>query len=313
VELVDTFIELTKGFVIPAGSVLLVCSASHLAGIGTEAYAAEIDIAKTKLQKIMGTGVNMLHGLPILFKGTCNLALIRGLMDIEHWFSTQHCGRDIDKVRKHCLELTFGKKITHISACGEDDSPGAASSADLNAGSPGASARYPVCYMLPSLKRMGEKLCFESPKYAAVPNRLDALSAVDEKNVIEMLAEHLNNIFMTDLALEFSADRDFMYECNADSMLLGKRLVVIGASHSTRLACALEDAGAVVIDLSIPGWCPSAESVQRMITQLNSVLDEEYSGETIIIYQLYDNGVFLSCDEDGNRALPVKLKDPLSH
>jgi hypothetical protein len=83
VELVDTFIELTKGFVILAGSVLLVSSASRLACIGTEAYAAKIDTAKTKLLKTMGTGVNMLHGLPILFKGTCNLALIKGLLDIE--------------------------------------------------------------------------------------------------------------------------------------------------------------------------------------------------------------------------------------
>jgi hypothetical protein len=52
--------------------------------------------------------------------------------------------------------------------------------------------------------------------------------------------------------------------------------------------------------------------VQRMIVQLNCVLDEEYTGETIIIFQLYDNGVFLSCDEDGNRALPVKHRDALT-
>jgi hypothetical protein len=50
-----------------------------------------------------------------------------------------------------------------------------------------------------------------------------------------------------------------------------------------------------------------------MITQLNSVLDEEFSGETIIIYQLYDNGVFISCDEEGNRALPVKHRDGAYH
>jgi hypothetical protein len=160
--------------------------------------------------------------------------------------------------------------------------------------------------MLPILKRMGEKIYFESPKYANVPNQLNALSAVDEKNV-ELLAETLNRTLMTDLALEFSADRECTAdESEADSTLLGKRLVVIGTSHATRLACALEDAGAGVINLSVPGWWPSAESGQRMITQLNSVLDKEYSGETIIIYQAYDNGIFLSCDEDGNRALPVK-------
>jgi hypothetical protein len=100
-ELVDTLIELTKGFLIPVGSVLLVSSAIRLAGIGTEAYAAKIDTAKAKLLKTMGTGVTMLHGLPILFKGTSNLALIKSLLDIEHWFSTQHGGRDIERVRSN--------------------------------------------------------------------------------------------------------------------------------------------------------------------------------------------------------------------
>jgi hypothetical protein len=314
VELVDTFIELTKGFAIPAGSVLLVSSASRLACIGTEAYAAEIDSAKHKLLKAMGTGVSMLHGLPILFKGTCNLALIKGLLDIEHWFSTQHGGRDIEKVRKQCLTLTFGKNIQHYSACGGGDSPGAAPDASASVDSPGASTHYPVRYMLPSLKRFGEKICFESPKYVAVPTHLDALSVVDEKNVVDLLAETLNKTFMTDLALDFSADRENVADVSmAESTLLGKRLIVIGASHATRLACALEDAGAIVIDLSIPGWRPSAESVQRMIVQLSGVLDEEYSGETIIVFQLYDNGVFLSCDEDGNRALPTKHRDGTYH
>jgi hypothetical protein len=50
-----------------------------------------------------------------------------------------------------------------------------------------------------------------------------------------------------------------------------------------------------------------------MIVQLSGVLDEEYSGETIIVFQLYDNGVFLSCDEDGNRALPTKHRDGTYH
>jgi hypothetical protein len=52
-ELVDTFIEITKGFIIPAGTVLLVSSASRLAGIGTEGYAAEYDVALHKLKRIM--------------------------------------------------------------------------------------------------------------------------------------------------------------------------------------------------------------------------------------------------------------------
>jgi hypothetical protein len=64
-ELLDTFIEATKGFVIPAGSVLILFSAAHLLRGGTEAYAAEFAAAKAKIDRVMGGGVQMLHRFPM--------------------------------------------------------------------------------------------------------------------------------------------------------------------------------------------------------------------------------------------------------
>jgi hypothetical protein len=68
-ELINAFLETTKGFVIPAGTVLVVFSATRLAACGTESCAAEFAEAKFKVSKIMGNGVVMLHGFPILFTG----------------------------------------------------------------------------------------------------------------------------------------------------------------------------------------------------------------------------------------------------
>jgi hypothetical protein len=70
--------------------------------------------------------------------------------------------------------------------------------------------------------------------------------------------------------------------------------------------------GAVVIDLSIPGWRATPDTVTTAISDLNAVLDEEFSGETILIFQLYDNSCFLSCDPDGNTSLPTK-RDNVYH
>jgi hypothetical protein len=39
-ELVRVFLELTRGFAVPAGTVLLLSSASHMAAVGTAEYAA---------------------------------------------------------------------------------------------------------------------------------------------------------------------------------------------------------------------------------------------------------------------------------
>jgi hypothetical protein len=38
--LVDVFLELSKGFAMPAGTVLLISSASHMAAVSTADYAA---------------------------------------------------------------------------------------------------------------------------------------------------------------------------------------------------------------------------------------------------------------------------------
>jgi uncharacterized membrane protein len=87
-ELINAFLETTKGFVIPAGTVLVVFSATRLAACGTESYAAEFAEAQFKVSKIMGNGVVMLHGFPILFTGTENRALMKGILDLEHWVTS---------------------------------------------------------------------------------------------------------------------------------------------------------------------------------------------------------------------------------
>jgi hypothetical protein len=81
----------------------------------------------------------------------------------------------------------------------------------------------------------------------------------------------------------------------------------------TRLACAFEDQGATVIDLSVPGWRITSSAVEEMSSNLSSVLAEEYSGETYIVYQLFDNSSFMACDSNGDRSLPVKLGDGKYH
>jgi uncharacterized membrane protein len=105
---------MTKGFVIPAGTVILIFSASHLARTGTESYAAEFEMAKQKLSKLMGGGIVLLHGFPVLYNSTENMALARSILDLEHWFGVVHKGRDIAGVRKHALISPLGQ-ISHTS------------------------------------------------------------------------------------------------------------------------------------------------------------------------------------------------------
>jgi hypothetical protein len=48
-ELIDAFLDLTKGFSAPVGSVVVLASASYMASVGTATYAAEYVAVKRRL------------------------------------------------------------------------------------------------------------------------------------------------------------------------------------------------------------------------------------------------------------------------
>jgi hypothetical protein len=132
---------------------------------------------------------------------------------------------------------------------------------------------------------------------------------------MEQFVQELNQHFMTELAAKVCVDREAEAEEEAgeQNVLHGKRVVVVGASHGARIAMAMEDIGAIVIDLSCPGWRITPENVNSMSQQLATVLAEKFDGETLILYQLLDNSFYLACDAAGNRSLPVKSSDGKYH
>jgi hypothetical protein len=167
---------------------------------------------------------------------------------------------------------------------------------------------------LPTFK-YAEKAIFESPCYVNVPEKIEPVHENDERCIMEQFVQELNQHFMTELAAEVCVDREAEAEEEAgeQSALHGKRVVVVGASHGARIAMAMEDIGAIVIDLSCPGWRITPENVNSMSQQLATVLAEKFDGETLILYQLLDNSFYLACDAAGNRTLPVKSSDGKYH
>jgi hypothetical protein len=178
-----------------------------------------------------------------------------------------------------------------------------------------ASEIYPVRLLLPTLVSANEKALFESPWYLSVPLKIDPVLPSDEHDIIEQLISELNSKYNTNLAGMCTVDRELeeVIDSSTDDALSNKRFVLVGASHMTRLVCAFEDLGATVFDLSILGWRISTSAVDEMNSNLSAVLAEEYSGETYIVYQLFDNSSYISCDSSGERSLPVKMADNKYH
>jgi hypothetical protein len=77
------------------------------------------------------------------------------------------------------------------------------------------------------------------------------LEAASERNIIDMFIQELNGMFLTDLATEYSVNREQDTEGTGDA-LEGKRLMLVGSIHATRLASTYDDMYLEVVDLSVP-------------------------------------------------------------
>jgi hypothetical protein len=84
-ELVGTFLEATRGFIVPAGRVVLLTSISHLVWVGTAAYAQEFTSARRRLRGAFGNGIEVLHGPPVLLDGISNSTGTLAVLDFFNW------------------------------------------------------------------------------------------------------------------------------------------------------------------------------------------------------------------------------------
>jgi hypothetical protein len=308
-ELIGAFLDLTRGFSVPAGSVVVLASASYLARVGAAAYAAEyVDVGR-RLVGAMGGAIELTHGIPILLGGTDDSALIRSLVDLEHWLEYLGGARDITRARRTFFKNILGRDIFAHSAvvlspmlAGPPEAPGG-----TGTGTPEATVHQPMSLILPSDKSGNATATFRSTGYV-LPSTVPPCTAEQERALVYALIEDINSLYMTNLATEFCTNRDST-GCaltEEDDILHSTRFVLVGASHASRLASALKDLGAEVADLSVPGWRLSEANVEDSAALLREVLEEEWEGDTIVLFQLFDNTSYYAIGPDGDASLPYR-------
>jgi hypothetical protein len=118
-ELAGAFLKITKGFSIPAGTVVLLSSASHMALVGTAEYAAEFVRANIKLREALAGGVRVIHSVPLLLGGTDSIPAIRTMAEISQWIQcTSELNSDISATRSLWEKLVrtseHSNDCTHI-------------------------------------------------------------------------------------------------------------------------------------------------------------------------------------------------------
>jgi hypothetical protein len=92
-----------------------------------------------------------------------------------------------------------------------------------------------------------------------------------------------------------------------------EKVVLIRASHSSRMTDELDDTCLEVVDISVRGWKISEKSVDEKVKELTEIVSQYDEKRTTIVYQLYDNSAFFAKKADDTRALPEKGPDGKFH
>ena len=78
-DLTNIFLETIQPFSVPAGSIVLIHSLSHLAWVGTAAYAEDLVRARQRICGTYRSGILTMHRLPMPLSGSTDSNLANDL------------------------------------------------------------------------------------------------------------------------------------------------------------------------------------------------------------------------------------------
>ena len=100
-DLCSILLETISDYIVPAGSVVMLHSLSHLNWVGVAAYTEEFVRARQRILGLYRTGLSVLHGLPILADGCTDPSMANDLLSVTKWYSlvSNPADRDIQLTR----------------------------------------------------------------------------------------------------------------------------------------------------------------------------------------------------------------------
>jgi hypothetical protein len=281
---VDVFLEITKGFSIPAGTVLLLASASSMAMIGMADYAKEFVKANRKLRETFAGGVRVVHGVPFLIGGTDNTAALRTMAEINQWVTaTSEINQDIAATR------ALWDSLIRTRAQGND---------------------CKHILRLPTSQFTLEVGTYTSGGFsnltAAAP-----LNEESERSLVLSLIHDLNEIYATGLWEQPVVDRYMEDDIFLSDDQPKHKLILLGSSHLNRIIEHVDPDKYDIVNLCKPGFRITTSSVAELTKKLETELQKPADGPCTVIIQLFDNSVYQVGGPGGVRYLPDRDQEPL--
>ena len=288
-ELLKEYFGTGRNCIIPEGSVVLFGSAAHLAERGLANYCEELVRVVREIGMLTGGRATVGHYIPVFRGETSNSGIIRDLLDLEAWLSTdRNVSRTLPDTRS-ALWKTILKMHTTVSNMES------------------ASRRY----YLPESMHNGRRVIVESPGFAGkAPGKITQASRADEEAIIGCMINEVNEKLGLNLSMpDFNRSCATWQSGGNDSL----KIYVCGGSHANRLAEKFVISGQQVANLARGGWQPT----EQMVTEVHGNLKMHGIGKgnatEVIVMDLLANCVFCGSDSDGNLMPLTKQSDGKFH
>ncbi len=240
-DLTTVFLAALEGFKVPAGSAILLSSVSHLAAVGTAAYAEVLVRAYKAVWAVYGNGITVMQGIPLLLSGLHCYSTIRSLLEIGTWY--QSVTALSTKELSESLSVLNSKLRTQKQTI-SDTTPSAP-----------VDTRAPERFLLkmPQNLHSNEKQICVSEGFGNQVSLCQPIEEGDEYELINTMIDELNAKCGLELSHEYSLYRPTITSeperPDVTEDVLEK--VLMGGSHCARMTDELDETCLDVVDISV--------------------------------------------------------------
>jgi hypothetical protein len=178
------------------------------------------------------------------------------------------------------------------------------SSTPANSGSSKIFTPDPICYNFVSDLNNKKSKSYFLNSSKPIPELIEPIKTDMAMELVSELISDLNEKFLTELSLPTEEEEFEDTACDSNDICSEMKFIVLGGSHASRLAASLDDMDLDVVDLSTPCWSLSEASVHKLAAQLETVVNEDTEHKLVVIYHLFDNGIFYGVQQDGTGTRP---------
>jgi len=287
-DLLSSFRKTMGKIKIPVGSVIVLSSLSHLARVGTAAYAADLHTTINNIEEDYSNRVRVVHGIPVVGGTVKDATTARSLYDILEWLEA------VDKRGKYILPES-NHMLKELSL--------------MNGGARGGIGAARLHMKLPSGMRNRDSAIFMMGGSTSLSPTIAQPDSGEAAALIATFSKELNSEFV--VKLDEKPDlSDGGLDLNKDKVDK-LTIVVAGGSHAARLAESLLELHEDVIDLSMGGWTLDEDAAAALAAELADQL-AGISGKAAVIIQPFDNVLFHGTDRGGNKVKSFK-RDGVYH